>query len=350
MPTGLPLDLDSLLDPVAGADQAGSSATYLELRSQLDDLRREVKPEDFEADDPRRPDKPQYADWVKIEDVTRKALAKDSKDLRLAGYLVEALVHEYHFPGLHEGLRLLREMLERCWDRCYPTVEDGDVEVRIGVFTALDDLNTKGRTPFPNYLRMLPIVVGGGLKHSYEDWKKSQEAGGGELTESFAKALQAVNPEQGAKTAHILEACLLEHGRLIKAIESRFGSAAIGLDNLRRAVEDCGRVARLMTKQPGKDGAEKTGEGRPAGDGKTDNQGSRAAAAVSRADAYRQLADAANLLQRLEPHSPIPYLVKRAVELGALPFPQLMKALIRDTSVLSELNRELGIQEPESSG
>jgi len=84
MPTGLPLDLDSLLDPVAGADQAGSSATYLELRSQLDDLRREVKPEDFEADDPRRPDKPQYADWVKIEDVTRKALAKDSKDLRLA--------------------------------------------------------------------------------------------------------------------------------------------------------------------------------------------------------------------------------------------------------------------------
>src|SRR5205823_6459800 len=69
MPTGLPLDLDNLLDPVAGADQAGSSATFLELRSQLDDLRREVRPEDFEADDPRRPDKPQYADWVKVEDV-----------------------------------------------------------------------------------------------------------------------------------------------------------------------------------------------------------------------------------------------------------------------------------------
>jgi type VI secretion system protein ImpA len=342
MPTGLPLDLDSLLDPVAGADQAGSSATYLELRSQLDDLRREVKPEDFEADDPRRPDKPQYADWVKIEDVTRKALAKDSKDLRLAGYLVEALVNQYQFAGLHEGLRLLREMLERCWDRCYPGIEDGDVEVRIGVFTALDDLNTKGRVPFPNYLRMLPIVVGGGLKHSYEDWKKSQEKGG-ELAESFAKALQAVDPEQGAKTAQVIEECLLEHGRLVQALETRFGSAATGLSNLRRALEDCGRVARLMTSQPGKDGVGKKGESRPVGDGKTDNQGSRTAAA-SRADAYRQLGEAADLLQRLEPHSPIPYLVKRAVELGALPFPQLMKALIREPNVLAELTREFGLK------
>jgi hypothetical protein len=37
----------------------------------------------------------------------------------------------------------------------------------------------------------------------------------------------------------------------------------------------------------------------------------------------------------------------RAVELGALPFPQLMQALIRDASVLSEMNRELGIKVPD---
>jgi hypothetical protein len=37
-------------------------------------------------------------------------------------------------------------------------------------------------------------------------------------------------------------------------------------------------------------------------------------------------------------------LICRAVELGALPFPQLMQALIRDDSVLNELNREMGIK------
>ena len=66
----------------------------------------------------------------------------------------------------------------------------------------------------------------------------------------------------------------------------------------------------------------------------------------TREDIYHALAEAADALERLEPHSPVPFLVRRAVELGALPFPLLMAALIRDSGVLSEMNRELGIKEP----
>ena len=35
--------------------------------------------------------------------------------------------------------------------------------------------------------------------------------------------------------------------------------------------------------------------------------------------------------------------MKRAVQLGRLPFPQLMERLIRDGNVLEELGRELGL-------
>jgi type VI secretion system protein ImpA len=342
MPTGLPLEVDDLLAPIAGDRPAGSSSTYLELRSQLDDLRREVNPDDFDKDDPARPDKPQYADWRKIEELTRKALAKDAKDLRLAGYLVEALVHQYQFAGLLDGLRLFRGMLEKCWDHCYPGIEDGDVEVRAGVFNSLDDLNTKGRTPFPNFLRMLPIIGGGGLKHSFQDWQKSQEKGGGELAESFAKALKAVKPAEGTKTIQTVEECQQELTLLLKAAESRFGAVGPAMSNFRRALEDCGRVARLMTAPSDGVSATHATDGQPGEAGTADGQSGRAAAG-SRADAYRQLAAAAALLQRLEPHSPIPYLVQRAVELGALPFPLLMKALIRDANVLAELTREFGL-------
>ena len=114
------------------------------------------------------------------------------------------------------------------------------MEVRVGVFNALDDLNTKGRTPFPNLLRMLPLVIGGGLKHSFQDWQKSQEKGGGELAESFAKALQATKPEQAAKQAEALEGCLQEHDLLLKVMETRFGPVATAMSNFRRALEDCG--------------------------------------------------------------------------------------------------------------
>ena len=72
-------------------------------------------------------------------------------------------------------------------------------------------------------------------------------------------------------------------------------------------------------------------------------------AIASRAEAYRRLAEAANVIERLEPHSPIPYLVRRAVELGSMPFPLLMRALIRDSSVLHEMNRELGIKDESES-
>ena len=71
---------------------------------------------------------------------------------------------------------------------------------------------------------------------------------------------------------------------------------------------------------------------------------------TSRAEAYRQLARAAAVLQELEPHSPIPYLVQRAVQLGSLPFPDLIKALIREPNVLAELAREFGLGEAPSGG
>ena len=56
----------------------------------------------------------------------------------------------------------------------------------------------------------------------------------------------------------------------------------------------------------------------------------------------------ADLLERLEPHSPIPYLIRRTVELGAMPFPQLMKALLVDVD-FTNMNRELGIKPEEGS-
>src|SRR5262249_26532046 len=136
MPTGLPLDFDALLAPLANAEPAGTSSAYFELRAQLEDLRREENPDDFSAEDPMRPEEVKRADWSRIEELTRDALTGTTKDLRLAGYLLEALVHRYGLPGLRDGLRLLREMLDQCWDRMYPSIEDGDLEVRSGLFNS----------------------------------------------------------------------------------------------------------------------------------------------------------------------------------------------------------------------
>jgi type VI secretion system protein ImpA len=71
----------------------------------------------------------------------------------------------------------------------------------------------------------------------------------------------------------------------------------------------------------------------------------RAVPAANREAIYAQLKQSAAVLRQLEPHSPIPYLIERAVELGKKPFPELIRALIREPNVLAELNREFGIEE-----
>ena len=53
----------------------------------------------------------------------------------------------------------------------------------------------------------------------------------------------------------------------------------------------------------------------------------------------------ADALGKLEPHSPIPHIIHRAIALGQLSFPELMKELITDMAVLDEMSRNLGIKE-----
>src|SRR5438128_2669895 len=111
----------------------------------------------------------------------------------------------------------------------------------------------------------------------------------------------------------------------------KMGPLAPGLIDLRGAVEDCRKLIKQILGQKGEEGGEVGGnssmEAAPSSSG--------AAKAGSREQAYRQLAQAAAVLRQLEPHSPIPYLIQRAVELGAMPFPQLMRALIREQNVLN---------------
>jgi predicted component of type VI protein secretion system len=64
----------------------------------------------------------------------------------------------------------------------------------------------------------------------------------------------------------------------------------------------------------------------------------------SREDAYRRLAEAAEYLLRTEPHSPTPYLVKRAVAWGSMPLTELLQELVQSEGDLQQLYGLLGMR------
>lgn len=70
---------------------------------------------------------------------------------------------------------------------------------------------------------------------------------------------------------------------------------------------------------------------------------SRAREPGSRDEAYRQLAQIADYLARTEPHSPVPYVIRRAVEWGGQPLGELLEELISADAESRRLWRLLGV-------
>jgi type VI secretion system protein ImpA len=70
--------------------------------------------------------------------------------------------------------------------------------------------------------------------------------------------------------------------------------------------------------------------------------GSPTGAIQNRRDALRRLADIADFFQKTEPHSPLSYLINRAVKWGNMPLESWLKDVIKDESVLAQIHQTLG--------
>jgi type VI secretion system protein ImpA len=348
------LDFDLLLTPIPGANPAGSSLPYI-LRERLEMLRREINPNDYDPGDPQRPATAKAADWPAIVELSQQILHETSKDLSVAARLTEALVKAYRLDGLRDGLRLLRLMVQQCWDRLSPTLEaDDDLEVRAAAFRWLDDPD-RGAS-FPSTLRAVPLILGEGVEYSWQDWRRSQDPRSGLTPESFNKARRLTPVDSSREAVERLTAARAEFDGLVDALRERMGESAPAMLGLRQAFDDCqflaqqvlqlNAAANLPDGEP--DAALESTDATEAIAATTRASPATARHSVTRAQIYAQLTEAADALRRLEPHSPIPYLLERAVALGALPFPALMRELIRDTNVLTEMSREIGFKEGSS--
>ncbi len=355
------INIDALLAPIGGDAPEGDRKAYAYgLRDQLEALRQEERPEDF--DDATRPAVLKKPDWKKAIALSTDALCTQSKDLRIACHLVEALTKQEGFAGLREGLELLKRLLDEAWDRLVPDIDDGDLDSRAAPLANMLDDSDRGLR-FPTSVRFVPLFGSQPDVYGLVDWNRLRSSNEPADVEATASALKAMNAEGLAARTADAEACLQALQQLVQSMDTRMGSLAPSLTNLGGSVHDCARLMRqeLVRMQPAAGAtsatATVTAMAMAAADHQGDAGGAKAGGAVatgelsvsSRAEAYLQLTRAADVLQQMEPHSPIPYLVRRAVELGQLPFPRLMQQLIRDNNILTELNRELGIEESAAS-
>ena len=145
------IDVEGLLEGVSGEQPCGPNLEYDPNYIELDQVAK-GKPARQAGDEESPPEPPA---WPEVS--TRSLdLLKRSKDLRVAVHLIYALLHTGGLRGAHDGLAVMRGLLERYWDTVHPRLDpdDGnDPTQRVNTIMSLC-----GHQTMLQYVRTAPLV------------------------------------------------------------------------------------------------------------------------------------------------------------------------------------------------
>ena len=349
------IDIESLLAPIPGDSPAGISLRYEAVYDALKEARRS------DEDLPRGEwvEKTKSADWKLVLKLANDALKTKSKDLQVCVWLLEALLMQHGFAGLRDGLRLIHGLHDRYWDSYFPQLEDGEVDRRCA---SLQWLNTKiplrvrgvkvtGRRGAENYswLRWDESRFVENLARKNPDAAQAASDEGKLSAEEFLKAFTATPRVFYEELMGEIKEAQQAAEALDRVVDERFGRDAPSLNELKNAIGDfTGLVEALLKKK-------RTQEPDPVAHGQgvanMENGGGISLGTVSfegtpatRAEALKRLASVAAYFRRTEPHSPVSYLVQRAVQWGEMSLEDWLKDVINSDEQLMRVKETLGLK------
>lgn len=335
---------EDLLTPIPGDNPSGVYLRH-DTKLLLYDKIKEARRQDDELAQGDWQHERKVADYPLEAKLSQEALATKSKDLQLAAWLTEALLHTEGFGGLQQGLNLCLGLVRDFWDTLYPPIEDGDLELRAGPLEFLG-------TGLEIALRSRPLAKDGydwfKYKESravgYDDPSKSdkerkareQKIADGKLAaEVFDKSF-AETPKafyfQGEKD---LDGCLAALKSLDEICDEKFGNSGPALGKLKSALEEVRHTVHTLLEKkretepdpvevsPAADGSASAGATATAGGTVAGAPGITISVLTSsepaeRREAIATVARVAALLRQQDPHSPAPYLMMRGLRWGEL--------------------------------
>lgn len=340
----LDVSFGALLAPISATAPCGQSARRSPCYAALQEARRQ---DDLSLPMGTWNRELKRADWNAVSSQIVTALQQESKDMQLLAWLQEAQIQLRGVAGISATLVLIRIMCERYWTQLHPEISDGDMEHRANLLSSIAEKNLPA-------IRLAPLI---GIErehpYSWADWEKAQRneqfkssKGSQELEGVTLQALQsalASADTDGFLRLHTqLQAALQAIAELSAALDPLFGEQAPSLGNMSQLLLQMealieGELHKRGVRIPVLAGPEQepvaytTDTGKhvaatvPALPAMARNTGN--GAIRDRADAYARLAETAEFLMRLEPHSPVPYLVRRATEWGSLNTVELYQEL-----------------------
>lgn len=377
------IGIDELLKPIPGDNPCGISLRYESIYDEIRDSRREdddtVSYGIWQHDLKR-------ADWQKVESLCCQALATQTKDLQIAGWLAEAWIQLDSVEGLNRGINLISKLTDAFWSGIHPTIRSGDLEYRSQFY---DWLN-KSLSDRLVKLQFIPNDLGDGV--SYADWlaaqrfdtvkrtpnsekwvKKAEERG--QITFKQCHALLSrITTEYGDNFLQFLNSADSALHDLKDILDIHFPENTLAFENLGSFLDEMSRIYKgemsgrvrpqemvsddsltLSVPQhpplPPVDSDDAAALSSDLGGHATSGpvipglaaQPQGSGTTGDRDQAYRQLADIAVLLENIEPHSPAPQLIRKVIAWQNKSLMEIFNELGSSPEDLVALMRFLGI-------
>lgn len=355
------LTLAELAAPIGGG--SGEDLSFSSLFDQIKEARR-ADPDYLTQGDWQTDLK--VSDWDRTVELASAGLITHSKDLMLSAWLTEGLAHTCQFPGIAFGLRLTQRLLEDFWPSLFPSLEEG-LDLRVTRLTWVD-------TTLTQVVGGLPITQDQGYGLARYEESRHVENMALQNTASMAIALKEgkINAEIFQRSAvlttteHLqlrlreisdsLEACAALKRVMQQLMEHDAPNFSSLKDSLERALQ---LVEKLL-----KDRGIETAVSNPtladatanvaltsiaastdAGtfmDSPTSPPEALRTAPLSREEAFAMLTGVAQFFKQTEPHSPVPYLLERAIKWGNMPLESWLADVIKDSNVVDGIKEVLG--------
>jgi type VI secretion system protein ImpA len=363
------VDIDALIAPISEEQPCGAalrgegetSPDYLAVYDARKDARAAEKANALAAgDESGQTPAGGPPDWRLVVRLSTDILAKKSKDLWVAAWMVEGLTREYGFAGVRDGFRVVRELCERYFDSIHPRPDEEGVVTTVSQLAGLNGEGYDGALLGP--IAAIPITQGTTVgpfsgrdyadaadlaKTTDPDVRSRRMAQGMATMEMIEVAARETPDAFYAELREDIAGAIEEFDKLTAVLHEKCGADGQGFSlappssRISEALNQALARVRSLAGEPEPEAAAETA-GATEGGG---SSGGFAAGNISnREDAFKTLMKVAEYFRRAEPHSPVSYALEQAVRWGRMPLPDLIKDLVSDNAVRREFFRRTGMQ------
>lgn len=358
------IDLDALLAPISedmptGDDpraHASPNSTYQTLKRERAAARAAERKGVHDGDT-------QEADehWRQVLDIAPGLLKEQSKDLEVASWYTEALVRKHGFRGLRDAFALMRGLVEQFWDNLYPTPDEDGLETRVAPLSGLNGEGAEGVLIAP--IRKVPLTEGNPpgpfslwqyqqaldiQKLADEEARQAKEDSLGFGLNDIEKAVTESSDSFYSDQREDLDQCLEHYRACSQLLDQHCGiELAPPIRNIVEVLEECrGAISHLGRDKYAEldaDEAEETPEQTEGADAAPASPTPRKRE-MDREEAFRQLREISEFFRKTEPHSPVSYVLQKAVKWGNMRLDELIMELIPDSSSRAHYSELTGVE------